>query len=341
MMACIPQPPSIPDYELTLLIGEGAYGQIWMGRDALGLYRAVKVIRYTESKSLESYQSEFHGIRHYAPYSRKYDRLIEIHHVGIREQDGFYYYVMDLADDISLGNQVTPDYQPKTLRNYIEQHEDCRLPVAEALEIGMEIAESLSELHSENLVHRDVKPDNILFINGQWKLGDIGFVSTRGGKTFVGSLGYLAPEGPGHPPADVHGLGKILYEMVTGNEVGDFPECPSWVFDATEEASEFKALNKIILKAADPIARNRHQSGGELMEDLMSIMPAGDELENAGQRADWGRYIYAGLAVVILAMVCIYVRKIDAALDETLRPPPVTAEKKMSSMKDSGLPSRD
>ena len=75
-----PQPPRIPDYELILLIGEGGFGQIWMGRDVLGLYRAVKVIRYSDSKSLESYQAEYHGIAHYAPYSRKYDGLIEIHH---------------------------------------------------------------------------------------------------------------------------------------------------------------------------------------------------------------------------------------------------------------------
>lgn len=324
-----PQPPPIPDYELILLIGEGGFGQIWMGRDVLGLYRAIKVIRYSESSSLESYQAEYHGIAHYAPYSRRYDGLIEIHHVGIREADGFYYYVMDLADDVSFGDQVAPDYQPKTLRAYLDMQENRRVPVVEAVQIGIEVAESLSYLHSENLVHRDVKPENILCINGKWKLADIGFVAARGGKTFVGSLGYLAPEGPGHPAADVHGLGKILYEMVTGNEVGDFPECPSWVFEETAEADEFKALNKIILQAADPIAPNRHQCGTELLAALHSIVPVDDAgLTIASGQRDRGRYVYAGLAVVVMAAVLVYVRQIDQALAETSGAPPIQAVEK-------------
>ena len=320
------QPPQIPDYELLLLIGEGGFGQIWMGRDALGLYRAVKVIRYDDAKTLENYQAEYHGIRHYAPYSRKYDGLIEVHHVGIREQDGFYYYVMDLADDLYVGDQVTPDYQPMTLRAYLDAQPDRRLPVDEVVRIGLEAAESLSCLHSENLVHRDVKPENILCINGHWKLADIGFVSTRGGKTFVGSLGYIAPEGPGHPSADVHGLGKILYEMAMGNDVGEFPECPSWVFDATDEAEEFQALNRVILKAADPIAAHRQQSGHELLEYLAAIYP--DEPEPAhAPAADWERYVYATLAFVVVLAVVGYVRAIDDALDEATAPPALIVER--------------
>ena len=86
--------PHIPDYRLLLKIGEGAFGQIWMGRDALGLHRAIKVIRYEDFKSLESYQAEYYGIRHYAPFSHKYEGLLEIHHVGIQKEQGYYYYVM-------------------------------------------------------------------------------------------------------------------------------------------------------------------------------------------------------------------------------------------------------
>ncbi|SVC40657.1 uncharacterized protein METZ01_LOCUS293511, partial [marine metagenome] len=67
------KPPHISDYQLICMIGEGAFGRIWLGRDALGLYRAVKVISYEDFDSLESYQAEYYGIRHYAPYSRKYE----------------------------------------------------------------------------------------------------------------------------------------------------------------------------------------------------------------------------------------------------------------------------
>ena len=318
-MSFPPNPLQIPDYELIKLIGEGGFGQIWMGRDVLGLYRAIKIIRYDDFKSLDSYQAEYHGIRHYAFYSRKYDGLIDIHHVGVREEEGFYYYVMDLADDLYLEDQVAEDYQPKTLRAYLDIKENRRLPAREALQIGIEAVEALDYLHAENLVHRDVKPDNFICINGKWKLADIGFVTARGGKTYVGSLGYIAPEGPGNPAADIHGLGKILYEIITGNEVSDFPECPSWCFESSEEANLFRDLNKIILKAADPIAQNRHQSGHELLADLESVLPAEKELAQATQGGrDWGKCVYAMLTLTMLLMVSLYVQMIDDALAEAV-----------------------
>ncbi len=323
-MASTSKPPHISDYQLICMIGEGAFGRIWLGRDALGLYRAVKVISFEDFDSLESYQAEYYGIRHYAPYSRKYEGLMEIHHVGIHKKEGYYYYVMDLADDLREAESITPDYQTKTLRAHLDAQPGHRVSAQEALRIGIEVAESLSYLHSVDLVHRDIKPENILCINGKWKLADLGFVSRCGGKTYVGSLGYIAPEGPGHPSADVHGVGKILYEMVTGNEVVDFPECPSWIFDDESEAAHFQELNAIFLKAADPIAAQRQQCGWSLLGELESILPEGKhEPSVAGSPAppDWGRYVYAALAVGLVMVVLSYVRLIDQALEEATASP--------------------
>ena len=310
---------NIPDYDLIKLIGEGGFGQIWMARDALGLYRAIKIIRYDKSKSLESYEAEQNGIRHYAPYSRKYDGLIDIHHVGIRQDEGFYYYVMDLADDLYRDDHLPEVYQPKSLRAYLDASLSRRLSQDEVLQVGIEAAEALGYLHSENLVHRDVKPDNFICVNGKWKLADIGFVTAKGGKTYVGSLGYIAPEGPGNPSADIHSLGKILYEILTGKDLCDFPECPSWYFESPGEADLFKALNKIILKAADPISQNRYQSGNELLNDLVSVLPMEPELTHASSENLWrGRHVYALLTLAMALMVSLYLQRIDDALTEAI-----------------------
>ncbi len=310
---------NIPDYDLIKLIGEGGFGQIWMARDALGLYRAIKIIRYDDSKSPESYEAEQNGIRHYAPYSRKYDGLIDIHHVGIRPDEGFYYYVMDLADDLYRDDHQPEVYQPKSLRAYLDACPNHRLSPGEVLQIGIEAAEGLDYLHSEDLVHRDVKPDNFICVNGKWKLADIGFVTARGGKTYVGSLGYIAPEGPGNPSADIHSLGKILYEMLAGKEVCDFPECPSWCFELTEEADLFRILNVIILKAADPIAKNRHQSARELLDDIISALPKQSEPAVATSgRVGFGRHVYALLALIMVLLGSLYIQMIDDALGEAL-----------------------
>ena len=111
--------------------------------------------------------------------------------------------------------------------------------------------------------------------------------------------------------------------MVTGNEVADFPECPSWVFEDDAEAMRFQELNPIILKAADPISNQRHQSGWGLLGELEALLSGAEPeplVANEALGVDWGRYIYAALAAGLVLAVTNYVRLIDQALDEAIAP---------------------
>jgi hypothetical protein len=111
--------------------------------------------------------------------------------------------------------------------------------------------------------------------------------------------------------------------MVTGNEVADFPECPSWLFEDGVEAMRFQELNPIILKAADPISDQRHQSGWGLLGELEALLPGAEPeplVASEAAASDWGRYIYAALAVGLVLSVTNYVRLIDQALDEATEP---------------------
>jgi serine/threonine protein kinase len=79
------------------------------------------------------------------------------------------------------------------------------------LELGLALAEALAHLHSHGLVHRDIKPSNLIFVNGRPKLADIGLVTDASDQcSIVGTEGYLPPDGPGTPAADVFALGKVL-----------------------------------------------------------------------------------------------------------------------------------
>jgi len=85
------------------------------------------------------------------------------------------------------------------------------------------LAEALEYLHSHGLVHRDIKPSNIVYVKGEPCLADIGLVTNiRDAST----LGYIPPEGPGKPAADIYNLGKVLYEPPPAWIASNSPSCP-------------------------------------------------------------------------------------------------------------------
>src|ERR1019366_3971741 len=97
------------------------------------------------------------------------------------------------------------------------------------------------------LVHRDIKPSNIIFVNGVPKLADIGLVAeVNEARSFVGTEGFIPPEGPGTEQADVYGLGKVLYEASTGKDRHEFPDLPT-LLDQLPELDKFLELNEVIV----------------------------------------------------------------------------------------------
>jgi len=227
-------PPPVPDYELIRRIGGGAYGDVWLGRStATGVLRAVKIVYRRTFDDERPYEREFEGIQRFERLSREHPGQLALFHVGRNAAAGCFYYVMELADalenpkpeirkpkEIRMPNSEAPTaeqevrassfglpsdfdirhstlYAPHTLRADLAQG---RLPAARVLELGLALTEALAHLHGHGLVHRDVKPSNIIFVGGRPKLADIGLVTDTGDlRSIVGTEGYLAPEGPGTP----------------------------------------------------------------------------------------------------------------------------------------------
>src|SRR5215831_19191021 len=127
-------PPHIPDHELLRCIGRGGYGDVWLARNIMGTYRAVKVVYRSSFDHERPFEREFEGIRRFEPVSRTHESQLNVLHMGRGE--GYFYYVMELADDQADGQSINPDsYAPRTLRSDLHLH--GRLPFEQCLRIAL------------------------------------------------------------------------------------------------------------------------------------------------------------------------------------------------------------
>lgn len=258
--------PRIPDHEVLRCIGKGSYGEVWLARSVTGALRAVKVVRREDFELDRTFEREFEGIMRFEPISRDHPGLVHVLHVGRNDEEGFYYYVMELGDDRETGSRVEPgDYEARTMGT--DRTVKKRLSVEECVQHGIVLADALAHLHEHGLTHRDIKPSNIIFVNGKPKLADIGLVAAAGQMTFVGTEGFVPPEGPGTASADIYSLGMVLYELSTGNDRLQFPELPNDIGN-TAQRPMWRALNDVVCKACAPVSKKRYATSRLMAEAL-------------------------------------------------------------------------
>ena len=261
------QTPIIPDHELLRVIGRGAYGEIWLARTVTGAFRAVKIVYRSTFETERAFLREFEGMSAFEPISRAHAGFINILHVG-RTAD-YLYYSMELADDHLAGRRIDiGSYEPRTLKTDLARQK--RLSADHSIRLGLSLTEALEALHARGLSHRDIKPSNIIFIEGVPKLADIGLVAASGQQSFVGTEGYVPPEGPGTPCADVYSLGKLLYETCTGKDRLDFPEIDSQL-STRPDRERLLQLNDALVKACANDPKKRYGSAAEMHRDLAAL----------------------------------------------------------------------
>lgn len=285
--------PRVADHDLVRRIGAGSYGEVWLARAVTGQWRAVKAVSRDRFSSDRPYEREFRGVVQFEPISRSHSGLVHVLHVGRDDQAGAFYYVMELADaelrgvgdlrakqgvespaaegsPVQSPNFSPGEYRARTLRSDLKAR--GRLAVAECVELGVELTGALGHIHRHGLVHRDVKPSNVIFVQGRPKLADLGLVtSTSEARSFVGTEGFIPPEGPGTVKADLFALGRLLYEAVTGKDRCEFPELPSDL-DSWPNREEFLEFNEIVTQLCAPEPGRRYANAAEVAGDLNLIL---------------------------------------------------------------------
>src|SRR5439155_2465975 len=179
--------PSVPDHELLFRIGGGSYGDVWLAKNAVGTLRAVKIVHRQSFDRDEHFEREFRGLQKFEPLSRSHDGFVDVLQLGRNDQAGYFYYVMELADEAEMTNAEIPNskearnpnvkgtdapdtirasgfgfpssfdirhsdlYTPRTLRHDLKQR--GRLSLADCLQIARALADALAHLHAAGLVH--------------------------------------------------------------------------------------------------------------------------------------------------------------------------------------------
>ena len=267
--------------EILGLCGGGAYGDVWLCRDKAQRKLALKVV--WKKRIGGDWARELKGVTDYCAITATSPHLLRILHVG--EDEECFYYTMEAADS------ADPDrYVPDTLANRLQ---NGGLPPERLHPVLREIFECIKTIHEAGCAHRDIKPDNIIFVGGRPKLGDIGLVSSLSNSMTkpAGTEGFLPPELRSSPdllysndPAlrrswDLYAFGMVVYCAVTGMEPRKYPSLPEKV----KLSPELKLFWQLARKLCDNNPKRRIRDVNALDREFEDIRR---RLENGETRAD-------------------------------------------------------
>ena len=265
-------------YEIIDKVGSGGMADVYKALcHRLNRYVAIKILKpeySTDAGFVQKFRAEAQSVA-----GLSHPNIVSVYDVG--EDDGLYYIVMELVEGI-------------TLKRFIEKRK--KLDVKEAVGIAIQIAMGMEAAHTHHIIHRDIKPQNIIISReGKVKVADFGIAKAATSNTIsqnaIGSVHYLSPEqargGYSDERSDIYSLGVTLYEMLSGQVpfAGDNSVSVA-LLHIQSEAIPVRELNpevplsvdKIIQKCMQKKPERRYQTAAELIVDLKRsvINPEGD-----------------------------------------------------------------
>jgi len=280
-------------------IGHGAYGTVYLAERRDGERLAVKLCRRDDVGD-ERYARELRGAKLYKAIPH-HDGLVQMREL-VETEWGFY-AVMDLADDeFDRSNAPPESYRPKTLAKVIEGEK--ALPLKECVKLGIALAKGLAALQRHHLLHRDIKPGNVIYVGGKPVLSDPGLVVEEAeAASLVGTPGYVPPEKFTDAASDIYSLGLTLKAASFGRTLEDLGKGPA--IEADTGAALFPAWWRILNKATDPTPSRRYQSAKALVKDLKTLRLKMAVTSKLGSRIAQAAVLAASIAVAAFVGVIV------------------------------------
>jgi eukaryotic-like serine/threonine-protein kinase len=261
-------------YEVVGALGSGGMGEVYLARDrVLGRDVALKILRRQyagDDEFAERFKREA-----LSAASLSHPNIVQVYDRGETEEDASY---------------IAMEYVPGgTLKERISQ--EGPLEAADAAALGAQVAEALGAAHDRGMVHRDIKPQNVLLTaRGDAKVADFGIARAASSVTIsqtgsvMGTAGYMSPEQalgkPATPKSDLYSLGVVLYETLTGElpYTADNPIAVSMkhVNDPLRPPREVnpripEGMNALVTKLLAKDPEDRYASADELADDLLRV----------------------------------------------------------------------
>lgn len=266
-------------YEIIKSIGEGGMANVYLAKDTiLDRQVAVKVLRgdlSTDEKFIRRFQREALSVSNLS-----HPNIVEVYDVG--EEDGQYYIVMEYIEG-------------KTLKQLLNKRGALTLP--EVIDIMTQLTDGLSHAHEAYIIHRDIKPQNIMIEdNGTIKITDFGIAMAVNATQFtqtnsvMGTVHYLPPEqanGKGATvKSDIYSLGILMYELLTGSVPFKGDNAVEIALKHMKEKLPSirkqnplipQSVENIVIKACAKNPRNRYDTVKEMHDDIVTAMERENE----------------------------------------------------------------
>lgn len=284
------------------ICGRGAFGEVYRVHDLSNKILALKVIRKF-GLSGDNWRKELQGLSSYRKVSMSHPNLLQIYHVD--EDESFFYYTMEAADSFTEDH-----YDPVSLeRKIIKQPLSC----SELFTLGHSLLSALQTIHSAGLAHRDMKPGNIVYVNGIPKIGDIGLMASSSQNSLAGTPGFFPVEMYRNKRrdelsleetqcCDLYALGKTLYCALSGFSPEYYPEFPSWL-SLSSEAAELNRIIQLLLQVPER-CRQVDELENYLSERLQRLRTSDPVLErNLFIRPRSKKIVWLSLGAVITVIL--------------------------------------